>query len=682
MKLLESISVDHLTKPKLRRTVVLAGFALLFAGSSLHAGDWRPVTQSELSLSKSKLDPNADVEGLFREVRVLNDAATFGYPTNIVSEYVRIKIFTDRGKDKYGTIQVPYWGKANIFNVDGRTIKPDGTVVEMSKDAVFRKSVVRGNGVKVNVVSFALPAVAPGVIIEYRWSKNLGEFISRYLPLDVQTEFPVDEVTFHIKPVSSQYVAWPNMRTFAFGCNMERSPVQRDGFTTLVVHDVPPLHEEPYMPPEFSAKKWMLVYYEENSHSGSDKYWTDLGRSLYSEYSAKIKVNGDARALASKVTAGAASDDEKINRLAQYCRDLKNVHGDISTEARSHAKDNRTTADTLKQGQGSEEDINLAFAALAMAAGYDARVAKISDRGTFLFNPAYQSGFFLNTTDIAVNAGGKWRFFDINNRNLPLGQLNWNEEGVPALITDPKNPVFVTTPLLNAETSRLQRMATVKLSAEGSLEGEIHEYYLGNRATEWRELFGLKNDEERIELLRDRLRRQFAQVDVSSVKFLLPADLTKGLSVVYHIKIDGYSQRTAKRLFLQPNLFMAGMNPRFTATTRQQPIYFEFPWTDVYVIDIALPEGYKVDHGDAPGKFAFKPVGEYAVKIAVSPNNHILYNRSLSFGGDQVPLFEAKQYDALKHIFDVIHESDNHLLTLKAEGNDSSPTAAAGSPKP
>jgi hypothetical protein len=96
---------------------------------------WRPVTPQELALKVSKADGDADARGLFREVRVLNEMGGMRYPHNVISEYIRLKIFTDRGKDKYGTVQIPYSGKTTIYAVEGRTIRPDGSIIELSKDA-------------------------------------------------------------------------------------------------------------------------------------------------------------------------------------------------------------------------------------------------------------------------------------------------------------------------------------------------------------------------------------------------------------------------------------------------------------------------------------------------------------------------------------------------------------------
>ncbi|MGA8030267.1 MAG: DUF3857 domain-containing protein [Bryobacteraceae bacterium] len=652
----------------LRKLLSIAALALLATAPVLRA-DWRPVSPAELALKQSASDPNADAEALFRDVRLLNEAATFGYPHNVITEYFRLKIFTTRGVDKYGNVRIPYWGKTIVSGVAGRTIKPDGTIVDLTKDAIFDKVIVRDNGVKVKVVSFAMPGVGPGAIIEYRFTKNIGEFIDRYVPLDVQSEFPIDELTFHIKPVRGQWAQWPAMRYMPVGCNIDNTGSEAGGFVFLTLHNIPAFHEEPRMPPEYAAKQWILLYYEENTNSGKDKYWNSLARGMYNEYSSKLKVNGDVRDIAQELTNGAASDDDKIARLLEYCRkNLKDIHGrEITTEERDGAKANHTTADTLQRKEGSEEDIKLAFIALATAAGFDAKMARLADRGTFFFNPNFQSAFFLNAADVAVKMNGGWKFYDVTNRNLPPGQLRWQEQGVLALVTDPKDPQFVRTPLLNASQSSLTRIADLKLSAEGLLEGDIREIYLGNKAVEWRERFGSANDAEREDALREHLKHRFADFELSAPRFAASPDASKGVSVVYHVTVQNYAQRTGKRLFVLPDYFEVGSGAPFTDSTRRYPIYFDYAWSENDSVELQLPEGFAVDHGDSPQGLKFPPVGNYAISIGVSKANKIVYHRSFTFGGDSVPMFDAKFYPSVKQIFDKVHDGDNHMLTLKAE---------------
>lgn len=630
------------------------------------AATWRPITPDELSAKQSVRDPSADAEGLFREVRVLNESATFGYPQNVISEYVRLKIFTDRGR-KYGTVQIPYGGKSSISNLAGRTIHPDGSIVELGKDAIFDKVIVNARGNKVKVKAFAMPAVETGSIIEYQWTRYVGEFISRYIPLDVQSEFPTDEVTFHIKPISSAYVYWPAMRYIPFHCkvDMGTAPDNR-GFSVLTVRNVPAFHEEPLMPPEYSQKQWVLIYYEENSKSKSEQYWKAYGRELYANYSQKIRVNNDVKQIALKALGGAATDEEKVANLLAYCRkNLHDVNGpDIPIQQRSTTKENRTTVETLKQGSGTAEEIAYAFAAMSTAAGFEARVVRLSDRGTFLFSPNIPSAYFLNSYDIAVKLHGKWVFYDVGNRNLPPGVLSWREEGVPALVVDNKDPEFVTTPLLSADDSKVARFGTLKLSADGTLEGDLHEIFMGNKATEEREQISLMNDAEREDHLRDELKRRFASFELSKVRYSAVDDLTKSVGLTYHVRIDGYAQHTGKRLFLNPAYFEAGIGSFFTSDKRELPVYFEYPWTESDVISIQLPDDYELDHGQAPGSVVFAPVGSYSVKMFMDKGT-LQYRRSLTFGQDQLLLFNQDLYPTIKQIFDRIHTADNQMLSFK-----------------
>ena len=95
------------------------------------------------------------------------------------------------------------------------------------------------------------------------------------------------------------------------------------------------------------------------------------------------------KSIASGITAGAGDDDEKIRRIYGYCRKhLKNISTDeLIASERDGAKYNKNTADTLKQEIGTSVDINLAFAALAIASGSDVSHREATRTGRSLLPP-------------------------------------------------------------------------------------------------------------------------------------------------------------------------------------------------------------------------------------------------------------------------------------------------------
>src|SRR4051794_34176820 len=83
------------------------------AGWSL---EWRPVDPAVLKQKAPRVDPAADAEAIFWDVRI-EDRASNGALSLIMNHYVRIKIFTERGKEQHATVEIPRFGKRSIKEV-------------------------------------------------------------------------------------------------------------------------------------------------------------------------------------------------------------------------------------------------------------------------------------------------------------------------------------------------------------------------------------------------------------------------------------------------------------------------------------------------------------------------------------------------------------------------------------
>jgi hypothetical protein len=54
------------------------------------------------------------------------------------------------------------------------------------------------------------------------------------------------------------------------------------------------------------------------------------------------------------------------------------------------------------------------------------------------------------------------------------------------------------------------------------------------------------------------------------------------------------------------------------------------------------------------------------VKIAATEDGRkLIYKRQFFFGGKDTVTFPAANYNALKQLFEMIHNNDNHTITLK-----------------
>ena len=649
--------------------LVLCLLASFSAPTRAAADEWKPIDPGHLTLKTSTVEKDADAEALFWEVRIDDNPEG----DLIFNHYIRVKVFTERGRESQSKIDLEYGkiygGETKVKDIAARTIKPDGSIVELKKEDIFDRTIVKASGLKVKARSFAMPAVEPGCIIEYRWREIRVNSDANYVRLQFQRDIPVQRVQYLIKPMNYENASFNSITLHGQSTPWTK---EKGGFYSTQMVNMPAIHEESRMPPEDQVRTWMLVYYQTASTTKTEptKYWLDLGKSYYDRTKSLIKPNDEVKQAATSLTADAKSDEEKLARLFEFCRTkIKNVNNDASgltPEERAKVKDNKTPSDTLKRGMGTGLDVDLLFAALANASGFDARIVLSPDRGDIFFDKALPNAYFIDPQNVAVNVGGSWKFYDPGYNYIPLGMLRWQEEGQQALITDPKNPVWVDTPMTSHEKSLANRTAKLKLSEDGTLEGDVRVEFTGHQAIERKEDMDEESETEREENLKQELKNQMSAAEITNIKIENVTDHDKPLVFSYHVRFPGYAQRTGKRIFLQPAFFQHGRGPLFATASRKYPIYFNYPWSENDVVEIDLPKGYALDNADAPSPFGSGALTQYKPSLAVASDGSMLvYKRNFYFGGGGVVLYPVEAYMQVKNYFDMVHKQDNHNVALK-----------------
>ena len=420
---------------------LLSLISTCFNWSLVRAGgeEWRPLDPAELALKAAKVEPNADAEAIFWDIRI-DDG---GYSDLVLSHYVRIKIFNERGREKHSKMDIPYVNGVKIKDIAARTIKADGSIVELLKDDIIEKTVVKANGLKLKTKTFAFPGVEPGAIIEYKWKEVISNSSANNLRLQFQRDIPVQSVTYRIKPARD---ASFDVRPF----NMPKFDFQKEknGFRVTTVTNMTAFREEPMMPPEDNVKSWAMVRYGGGFFDFIS--YALLASAIHSGTQPLMKVDKEIAQKAREIIGNAQSDEEKLEKLLVFCREnIKNTDdrtAGFTEEQIEKLKDNKKPSDTLKRGVGSGVDINLLFAALATAAGFEARVALLPDRGRRFFDRNVIIPGSLRPAAIAVSTGFSWKLFDPAFKYITAGMLRWQEEGVDCLIAGFRT-TWITTPM-------------------------------------------------------------------------------------------------------------------------------------------------------------------------------------------------------------------------------------------
>ena len=631
---------------------------ILFTQSSLAGDDWRPIEPAQLAMKASTVEKDADAEALFWEVRVDDSQET----ELSLKHYVRIKIFTERGKESQSKVDIPYLGSTQIKDIAARVIKADGSIVELKKDDVFERTIVKISGAKIKAKSFTLPGVEPGAIIEYRWREVIPGGSANRLKLEFQRDIPVANVTYYLKPFDA--MAYEPFHLEA------RFVKDKDGFSKITATNLPAYHEEPRTPPEDELRSWVLLFSSPEGKPNIEKYWIDYGKRVYEGTKGLIKPDGEVKNQIAKIIGEATDPQEKLRRIYDFCRTkIKNTSDDASgltDDDRKKLKDNKSPSDTLKRGQGTSTDIDCLFAALAQAAGFDAHLALSGNRDSFFFHKNLANSYFLGSAFIAVKVGDNWQFFSPAEMYTEFGMLGWPEEAQDALLLD-KEPVWISIPLSGPEKSLENRSAKFKLSEDGTLEGDVRIEYSGHLGFDKKEYNDDDSPTQREDTLKESVKKRLSTAELSDIKIENVSDPLKPFTYTYHVRIPGYAQRTGKRLFLQPNFFTHGAGPLFPSTTRKYDVFFRYPWSEKEHIVIELPAGFTLDNADAPQPITPQMTHDIcANKIKMASNGQIIvYDRDFYFGDARGTLFPITSYAGIKQLFDMVNQSNEHTITLK-----------------
>lgn len=452
--------------------------------------------------------------------------------------------------------------------------------MELKKEDVLERTIVKLSGVKIKAKSFAMPGVEPGAIIEYRWKEKRTDQLANYIRLYFQRDVPVQLVKYYIKPLSLPGFEY-GMRAQTFNAVASPFTKEKDGFYSVSMTNVPAFREEPRMPPEDAVRPWMLVYYSKDTKLEGEKYWQDYGRRSYEVSKSLMKVNDEVKTASAATITGASTPEEKLEKLFEFCRSkIKNVNDDASgltKEDRAKLKENKSPADTLKRGMGTGTDIDMLFASLAIAAGFDARMVRLSDRSDTFFDKSFPDDYFIQAYDIAVKVGDGWRFYDPASTYVPLGMLRWQEESQDALLSDPKEPIWLKTPLSPPGKSKVKRTATLTLSDDGTLEGDAQIEYYGHLGVYRKEWDDDDSPAQREETLRDTVKKQMSTADVTAIKIENITDPLKPYTYHYHIRVPGYASALASAFSCSPNFSSAESSHSFPGANASTPSILIIP---------------------------------------------------------------------------------------------------------
>jgi Domain of Unknown Function with PDB structure (DUF3857) len=632
-----------------RRTFFL--LLVLAPLSALASTDWQQPTPEEMKMTSYAAAPGAPAIYLFREETVDDNVG-------VHCLYARVKILTEKGKEMFGDIEIPYVASGfSINNVDGRTIHSDGTVIPFT-GTPYDKLLVKEGHESIMAKVFSMPDVQVGSILEFRYKiKNDTGWV--WAPnWHMQQLVPVLKAHYNFRPNASagrlQYTLHlpPEDKILS----------EKNGSYDLTIENIPALPDEDYLPP-FGNNRYHLVFYY-TGYKTSDEYWKAEGAYWSKDFDRFARVSDKIRDAVNGILAPGDADDQKVEKIYAAVMKLENTsftreHSAAENKA-EHLKV-KTAQDIWAQQRGYDDEITRLFVALVRAAGLKAYGAAVVNRDESIFDPNYLSWSQLDDELAIVEIDGKEVYFDPGQRYCEFGKLHWKHTWAGGVRQTANGTQVFTTPGPEYQENSLNRTAQLTLDPDGRVHGLIQEMMDGVEALTWRQA-ALRGDE-------DEVKKQFEEqlqssmppgVQVKLNHFVGLTDFTHPLMVVVNVS-GTLGTQTGKHIFLPAVFFEAGNAPMFAQTHRENPVDLHYPYTIRDQFKLTLPSNITIDSLPTGGEMPFAPNADYIAKFVSQPNA-FAYGRLLIVAK---VLYKADEYPSLHSFFQKVSADDQEQVALK-----------------
>lgn len=647
----------------------LLAVCLLIAPLSAFAmSDWQP-TPDELNMKSYPADPNAPAVYLFREETVNDDI-------HFHTLYARIKILTEKGKEMFGDIEIPYQaGFSTIRNISGRTIHSDGTVIPFTGKPNDKLLSKEGNA-RVMAKVFSMPDVQVGSILEYKWV--LGYSDNYFVPpsWQIQQAVPVLKAHYNFAPTAARGGNLHFVISDFFGHQIESRELlysyllppggkvayQADHSYDLNVSNIPAMPHDDYLPPFRSLTYRVTFYY--SPFRTPDEYWKTLGGYWSKNFDRFANPSNKIRAAVSGIVAPGDNDQQKVQKIYAAVMKLENTSFTREHSAEENKAEGlkvKTAEDIWAQQRGDEDEITRLFVAMVRAAGLRAYGASVVNRDQNVFVQAYLSWYQLDDELAIVSIDGKEVYFDPGQRYCEFGKLHWKHTWAGGIRQSGDGTAIFSTPGLNYKDNDLERSAKLTLDPDGHVNGLVIETFTGAQALSWRQT-ALRTDEAEVKKqFEEELQRSMPPgVQVKTNHFVGLADSTMPLMAIMNVS-GTLGTQTGKHFFLPAVFFEAGNAPLFSETQRENPVDMHYPYMVHDDLQLTLPPNITVENVPPGGDVPFPQNADYVSRFVLK-DSLLAYGRLLRVANCAYP---AAEYSSLRSFYQKVSAADQGQVALK-----------------
>ncbi|WP_404424215.1 DUF3857 domain-containing protein [Nibricoccus sp. IMCC34717] len=582
------------------------------------------------------------------------------------THYLRVKVLTPKGTDANRKMEIELDTDEKLTHVLARVIHVNGSIHELAEGDFIHSREKKRNTDKEGRVTFSLPDLAPGDLVEYYWRTTRNRDVySMVVP--VQQAYPIRHYEHRFSSgFRNHLIFWSNT-------NNAKSEIKNRA-VLVTINDVPAFIPEPLMPAHSDFSTWLGMVPIPDATNGREM-WDDLCERLADEIKDATRSNKLIRETAAAIVGDTTDPMEKLRKLYEFCQtEIQNLTWN-SSDAISKLRADREKEDPyekepkdiLKRKAGYQNEIRMLFAALTASVGLKPEHVAFA-HATTLRNIRNTHGWsFLDKRTLAFRINDQIFFCSPEDPYLPFGGRSWQDELSSAVIATPKAPGFVTLPLSSPEENRIDEQVKARVDAEGTLEGTVTITYTGMKAWDLKSDRWWMDPEAFDRRVAEELQEQLPHAEVTDIVWTHLRTRELPLVLTYKLRVPNYAEALGSRLSMPLNPLRVGTKNPLADSKRKYPVMFKHTFHTTMTIELEYPEGFAPESPSQPQSY-----GNEKSAIAITYNvwlqpkrRTLIYKRDYVLGRGPGKEFSPEAYDAFRQVFSLLEKGDNHTILLK-----------------
>ncbi len=571
--------------------------------------------------------------------------------------HLALRYFNDRAEN--WLTRTIYLDKDCILNkFYARTIKSDGSYLELSKKDLFPTQVTRGfiEFTKNQSKKFTFSGVEPGVILEYSYEIEIYDKFSLNDQWYIQCSLPKLYTRYSIQYPSILFNNDLNWDYYPVNIkidppqkiiDMDIQSLKKTQFNLYYweLRNVPSLIYEPNMPPYADVAQYVILGFPMKSWNELSKtYWKAIKSRISPKNQAKIKKLADS-------IVGSANDDlSKIQKIFFYTqRNYRYVAIDIDDSGYIP----NFPQEIIKRKYGDCKDMTTMIVVLLKSLGIEAfpALVKTKDAGTLL--PDIIQMDFNHMVAYVKDKEDKEYWLDATGSSCTVNEIYPSIEGAQALvIRDDGSSFFRQLPISKSQDNILLRTITLNLAVNGSVHGHAKLKLAGNENLSFRSALKDATEKDMFSVIASYVNINTPDIQISNLQYDDPGTIQDKINIEFDFFHQNYSSITNNLAIINPNIFSLENNlDLFQNVKRKSPIIFQAPFE---IID-------KVNINFNKDRFSFKSIdssfsknyrfGSLSMKSKQSGDENIYFERRYKLSETKINPEDYLDYrDFLKNI--------------------------------